>query len=59
MAEVAQEYVIEPVTKFGNDSIHLWRKCTKPDSKGTISAARERHTACLVTSSGPELTTSV
>lgn len=58
MAEVAQEYVIEPVTKFGNDSIHLWRKCTKPDSKGTISAARAI-TARLVAFSDPELTASV
>jgi hypothetical protein len=34
MAEVAQDYVVGPVTKFSVDSLHLWRKCTKPDSKG-------------------------
>ncbi len=29
-----QGLVVEPLTKFAKDSIHLVKKCTKPDHKG-------------------------
>jgi hypothetical protein len=43
-------HLIQPLKKFAKDSIHLVKKCTKPDRKGEAPPSPSFMSECTVSS---------